>query len=299
MKIIACCSSIDLTHAVCRILGTEPIFPTHKRFSDGEISVDISSDDIQDDKCLLIHSLSDPVNDNMVTLLLTIDALKRGGANKIIVCLPYLAYTRQTHATSLIASLMHSAGVHQGITVDPHSHIENTAIPIDVLSTTQLFADHIKATYNLCDFVIVMPDQGSIERCKHVHGVLGLRSDLIRIDKVRADAVCTVQAIHGDVRGKRCIIVDDIINTGTTLCSAADALIKHGAAEVFAYCTHGVLSGDALVLVQKSLIKKLVITDTIEPQVKCVNMPKIKVISVAGLLAEHMNQLLMNKNHSA
>lgn len=292
MKIIAGCSSINLTQAICKILDTEPITPAYGRFSDGEISIDISPDDIQGDTCFLIHSLSEPANDNTIALLLTIGALKRGGAEKIIICLPYSAYTRQAHTLSLITSLMHAAGAHQCITIDPHSHVEDVSIPIDVLSTTQLFADHIKATHNLDNIVIVTPDQGGIERCIKIHEKLGLQSDLVIIDKIRTNGICSVQAIHGDVRGKRCIIMDDIIDTGTTLCCAAEALIQHGAIDVFAYCTHAVLSGNALVRVQQSVIKKLVITDTIAPRTETLNAPKLEIISMADLLEEHVNKSL-------
>ena len=290
MKIIGGCPSIALTHSVCRILKTRPIEVLCRRFPDGEITIHIT-EALQTDSCLLIHSLSEPVNDNVMTLLLTIDELKRSGAGKITVCLPYLAYTRQKHTMSLVASLLHTAGAHQCITIDPHSHVENAAIPIEVLSTAQLFADHIKATHSLDDLVIVSPDQGGIESCKQIHHKLGLKSDLIHVNKVRIDGVCTVQAIHGDVRGKRCIIVDDIIDTGTTLCSAAEALIKQGAVEVSAYCTHGVLSGEALERVQKSSIKKLVITNTIAPKMDTLNASKIELLSIAALFASHVHHL--------
>ncbi|MDP5370370.1 MAG: ribose-phosphate diphosphokinase, partial [Pseudomonadota bacterium] len=262
MKIIAGYSSVNLTHAVCKMLDTKPVLPTYKRFSDGEISVDIAQKDIQDDACLLIHSLSEPVNETIIALLLTINALKQSGAKKIVVCLPYLAYTRQT-AASLITSLIDAAGAHKCITIDPHTTIRNAIIPIDALSTAQLFADHIKATHNLQNLVIVAPDQGGVERCKHVRDALELTSSLACIDKIRVDGLCTVQAVHGDVLGKRCVIVDDIIDTGTTLCNAAEALIQNGALEVFAYCTHGVLSGGALDRVKQSPIMNLVITNTI------------------------------------
>lgn len=287
MRIIAGYSSINLTHAVCNSLNLEPIIPIYKRFFDGEISVTLA-EPLSDETCLLIHSLSDPVNDNVMALLLTISALKQAGARKIITCLPYLAYTRQDHTVSIITSLLHAAGAHHCITIDPHTHAENAAIPIDVLSTTGLFADHIKASHSLDNLVVVAPDQGGIERCKQLHNALGLVPDLICIDKIRIDGVCTAHAIHGDVRGKRCIIVDDIIDTGTTLCSAAEALVQRGATEVFAYCTHGVLSGEALNRVQQSAIKKLIITDTIEHQVKCIDMPKIEMISITGLLIQYI-----------
>jgi ribose-phosphate pyrophosphokinase len=290
MKIIAGCSSLDLTHAVCKILNIEPIVPAYKRFSDGEISV-TATEPLSDETCVLIHSLSEPVNDNIITLLLTINALKQSGADKIVVCIPYLAYTRQEHTVSLVISLMHAVGAHHCITIAPHSHIENAVIPINVLSTTQLFANHIKASHKLDNLMIVSPDQGGIERCRQVHSALGLASELIVIDKIRTNGACMAQTIHGDVRGKRCLIIDDIIDTGTTLCSAAEALMKHGAAEVFAYCTHGLLSGEAITLVQQSSIKKLVITDTIAPRTETLNASKIEVVSVSNLLAECVRYL--------
>ncbi len=286
MKIIAGYSSINLTHAVCNSLNLEPIIPIYKRFFDGEISVTLA-EPMRDEACLLIHSLSEPVNDNIITLLLTINTLKRSGADKIVVCIPYLAYTRQEHTVSLVISLMHAAGAHHCITIAPHSHIENAVIPINVLSTTQLFANHIKASHKLNNLIIVSPDQGGIERCRQVHSALGLASELIVIDKIRTNGACVAQTIHGDVRGKRCLIIDDIIDTGTTLCSAAEALIEHGATEVFAYCTHGLLSGEALTLLQQSPIKKLVITDTIAPKEDTLNAPKIEMISVAGSIAKN------------
>lgn len=291
MKIIAGYSNIDFTHAVCKILDIEPIIPAYKRFSDGEIAVDISSNDIQGDTCLFIHSLSEPVNDNTMALLLMIDALKRNGADKIIVCFPYLAYTRQKHAASLITSMIHAAGAHYCITIDPHSPIENTSIFIDVLTTTQLFADHIKAIHGLDNLVIVAPDQGGVERCTQVHDALGLKSELIRIDKIRANGVCSIQHIYGQVRGKRCIIIGDIIDTCATLCGAAEALTKHGATEVIAYCTHGILSSDAINHIQQSPITKLVVTNTIAPHSVILNVPKIEVLSLEKMLAEHIQRL--------
>lgn len=285
MKIVAGCSSVNLTQAVCKILDVEAVIPAYTRFSDGEVSVTLT-EPLTDETCILIQSLSDPVNDNVVALLLTIDALKQSGADKIIVCTPYLAYTRQEHTLLLIASLMHAAGAHECITIDPHSRVENTAILLESLSTTQLFADHIKASHSLDNLVIVAPDQGGIERCEHVRNALKLKSDLICIDKIRVDGLCTVQAIHGNVRGKRCVIIDDIIDTGTTLCSAAEMLMIRGAAEVFAYCTHGVPSGEALKRIQESPIKRLLITDTITPKQETLNMSKIERIGITGLLIQ-------------
>lgn len=285
MKIIAGCSSVNLAHTVCERLNTEPVIPVYKRFSDNEISVSLT-EHLQHETCLLVHSLSDPVNTNAMALLLTINALKQADAGKIIVCLPYLAYTRQDHTASLIISLMRTAGAHHCITIDPHSPVENAAIPVDALSATQLFADHIKASHSPDNLVIVAPDQGGIERCRKVHNALELTSELVIIDKVRTNGACIAKVIHGAVHDKRCIIVDDIIDTGVTLCSTVQALIQHGATEVFAYCTHGVLSGDALDHIQQSPLKKLVITDTITPKPETVAYPKIEVISVAGLLPQ-------------
>jgi len=286
MEIIAGSSSITLTHAVCRMLNIEPLTALCRRFSDGEILMTIS-EKLNGDACLLIHSLSEPVNDNVMMCLLTISALKRSGAGKITVCLPYLAYTRQDGAASLIPVLMQAAGAYQCIIIEPHLPVVNSMIPITVLTATQLFLDHINATHGVDNLVIVAPDRGGVERCMHVHEKLGLKTDLVYIDKIRQDSICSVQIIHGDVHGKRCIIVDDIIDTGATLCSAARALAGQGAAAVYAYCTHGVLSGSALDRVQDSWIEKLVITDTISPRQDVLNAAKIEVISITGLLVKH------------
>jgi ribose-phosphate pyrophosphokinase len=244
------------------------------------------------------------VNDNVMLLLLTLDALKRNHAGKIIVCLPYLAYTRQekptqhtSYAPELLMTLIHAAGAHQCITIDPHSNnVNHMQMPLNSVSTIQLFTDHITATHRLDEVVIVAPDQGAIERCTVIHNKLGLNSDLVRIDKIRTKDMCIVQEIHGNVRGKTCLIMDDIVDTGTTLCAAAAALTEQGATKVFAYCTHGVLSGGALDRIQKAPIEKLIITDTIAPKIETLCTSNIDVISVAAILAEHMG-LYMIADH--
>lgn len=284
MRIIASASCAETADTLSKALGVVPIRPTYTFFPDGEISVDISPESIKNSDCLLVHALTKPINNSIMMLLLEINALKRSRAGKIALYLPYLAYARQTHTQPLIASLIHAAGADACITIDPHTQLNNTAIPFETLSTCQLFADHIKATHPLDDLVIVAPDQGAIERCTQLHHTLSLTSEIAYIDKTRINGSCASHTLHGTVNGKRCIIIDDIIDTGTTLCNASNILIKHGAAGVFAYCTHGVLSEGALDRVQKSVIQKLVITNTIQQHPNTIASPRIEIICTAHLL---------------
>lgn len=294
MRVIASSSCIETAAAIGKTLNVELIKPNYTFFPDGEISVDISPKDINNHDCLLVHSLAKSINKSILMLLLEINALQHCGAKKITVFLPYLAYARQTHTQPLIAALMQTAGAHACITIDPHTYDKSASIPIKALYPTQLFADHIKATQQLDNLIIVAPDQGAIERCKYLHSTLGLTSDPVHIDKIRINGSCTPHTLHGAVKGKNCILVDDIIDTGETLCGAATILIQHGAADVMAYCTHGVLSEGALERVHESAIKRLVITNTINQQLDTKTDSKIEIICADHLLSAHSHKALLS-----
>jgi ribose-phosphate pyrophosphokinase len=286
MNIFAGYKSLNLTKYVCHILNRDHVNVDTNLFADGEISVALSDQHVLDGKpCVLVHAIAPPINESIMALLFSLDALKRRQANPVVACVPYLAYARRD--ADLILNLISAAGAHRCVTIDPHNIVFNDSLlRVDVLSTAQLFAEHISVHYALDDFVIVSPDKGGVERCRDIVEQLAIPSKLVVIDKLRTGNLCTVQAIHGDVRGKRCIIIDDIIDTGATLFSAASALMDQGALDVFTYCTHGVFSDGCLDRLEQSSIKKLIVTDTITLSNDILKSPKVEVISVAPLLAD-------------
>lgn len=263
-----------------------------KKFADGEIQVNIS-DSVRNDIVFIVQSTSNPVNDNLMELLIFIDALKRASAKEINVVIPYYGYSRQDRkaksrqpiSAKLVANLLQTAGANRVIAIDLHaSQIQGFFdIPTDHLTALLPIKDYITNHIQAANLCIVSPDHGGVKRARNIGKLIG--APIAILDKRRPEPnKAEVTAIIGDVKDKTCILVDDIVDTAGTLTAGAQALTNAGAKEVYAICVHGVLSDPAVERINQSPIKKLVITDTIAlPQEK--RCEKIDVISVADILA--------------
>lgn len=279
----------DLAREVVRELGLSLSEAHVKSFQDKEVFVDLLTR-VRGRVVVLIKPMSPPVNQSLVETLVFIDALKRAAAEKIILCCPYLGYSRQDRRTTkrspisskLVAGLLEKSGMHQIITVDLHAdQIQGFFDAVcDSLLTTELYASDIQKRF-VSPFVIVAPDVGALRRNRLLAKKLGC--ELVVIDKRRnADGESEVMNVIGNVHGKVCLLVDDLVDTGGTLCKAADALMKKGAIEVHAYCTHAVLSGCARARITQSPIASFTISNSI-PQKSL--PPKFRVLSLANMLA--------------
>jgi ribose-phosphate pyrophosphokinase len=233
-------------------------------------------------------------------LLLCIDALRRSSAKNITAVIPYFGYARQDRkvaprtsiSAKVVSNLITNAGASRIVTVDLHAgQIQGFFdIPVDNLFTTPMFAKYIKKKFKTKNLICVSPDVGGVQRTRGL--ATKLKIDLAIIDKRRPEAgKSEVMNIIGDVKGKNCIIVDDIIDSGGTIVNAVEALKKAGATDVYVFVTHAVLSGEAADKIKKSKIKKLIITDTIDNSLKIKNNSKIEVISIAPLMAEAINRI--------
>jgi len=270
-----------------------------KKFADGEIYVEIN-ENIRGNSVFVIQSTATPANDNLMELLLCIDALRRSSAKNITAVIPYFGYARQDRkvvprtsiSAKLVSNLITNAGAHRVVTVDLHAgQIQGFFdMPVDNLFTTPLFARYIKKNIKSRDLICVSPDAGGIERTRGL--ATKIHADLAIIDKRRPEpGKSKVMNIVGNVQGKDCIIVDDIIDSGGTIVNAADALVKKGAKNIYVFITHAVLSGDAINKLQKSKIKKLIITDSIDNSKKIRKASKIEVLSIAQLMAEAIKRI--------
>jgi ribose-phosphate pyrophosphokinase len=270
-----------------------------KTFSDGEISVEIE-ENVRGQDIYIIQPLCDPVNDNLMELLIMVDALKRSSVEEISVVLPYFGYSRQDRrarsarvpiTAKVVANMLTSMGVERLLTIDLHAdQIQGFFdIPVDNIYATPLFlADIHKQNYQ--ETIIVSPDVGGVVRARAL--AKQLNSDLAIVDKRRPEAnVSEVMQIIGDVKDKCCIIVDDICDTAGTLCHAADALKDQGASKVFAYITHPIFSGKADQNINNSTIDGIIVTDTIKLSKKINDTGKIRQITVAEMLAETLRRI--------
>lgn len=273
-----------------------------KRFSDGEVQINIE-DSIRNDVIFIIQSTSNPVNEHMMELLIFIDALKRASAKEINVVIPYYGYSRQDRkvksrqpiSAKLMANLLETAGANRVISLDLHSsQIQGFFdIPTDHLTAIKTLVNHIKENIGNENVVIVSPDHGGTQRADDVAKRLG-GVPLAIIDKRRPEPnMSSVEHIIGSVEGKTVIMVDDMVDTAGTLTAGAQALIDHGAKEVYAMCVHGVLSGPALERIMESPIKKLIITDTINHQKL---NEKIEVISVDDVFSVAIQKIYEGKS---
>ena len=288
-----------LAKSVAKNLGITLGKASVKTFSDGEISVEIE-ENVRGQDIYIIQPLCDPVNDNLMELLIMVDALKRSSVERISVVLPYFGYSRQDRrarsarvpiTAKVVANMLTSMGVERLLTIDLHAdQIQGFFdIPVDNIYATPLFlADIHKQNYQ--GTIIVSPDVGGVVRARAL--AKQLNSDLAIVDKRRPEAnVSEVMQIIGDVKDKCCIIVDDICDTAGTLCHAADALKDQGASKVFAYITHPIFSGKADQNINNSTIDGIIVTDTIKLSKKINDTGKIRQITVAEMLAETLRRI--------
>ena len=299
MKIISCNSNLPLSQEVAVQLSSNLVDAAVKRFSDSEIYVEIN-ENVRGEDVFVIQSTSYPANDNLMELLITIDALKRASARRITAVIPYYGYARQDRkpgprtpiTAKLVANLITSAGASRVLTLDLHAgQIQGFFdIPLDNLYAAPVFVKDIKKNYDLANTVIISPDVGGVARARQIAKKLNL--DLAIIDKRREKAgVSEVMNIIGEVAGKDCIFIDDLVDSAGTLCNAAKAVIDQGAKTAAAYITHGVLSNGAVARVKDSAIKELVITDTINNQAKLAESNNIRIVSVAPLIASAIDRI--------
>ena len=299
MKILTGNSNKLLSGKISKYLKNKLVNSSIKKFSDGEIYIEIN-ENIRGNSIFIIQGISSPANDNLMELLLCIDALKRSSAKNITAVIPYFGYARQDRkvvprtsiSAKLVSNLITKAGADRIVTVDLHAgQIQGFFdIPVDNLFATPIFSRHIKRKIKSKNLICVAPDVGGVERAR----ALGRKLDigLAIIDKRRpAPGKSQVMNVIGNVKGKTCIIVDDIIDSGGTIINAAEALIKRGAKEVHVYITHGVLSGEAVEKIRKSKIKNLVVTDTIDNSNKVKKARNIEILSISNLLAEAMKRI--------
>ena len=308
MRILACNSNRPLAQAIADYLGTGLTKANIRRFSDMEIFVEIS-ENVRGEDVFVIQSTCSPTNDNLMELLITLDALKRGSARRTTAVIPYFGYARQDRksgprtpiSAKLVANLITTAGADRVVTLDLHSgQIQGFFdIPLDNLFAAPVFINDIKSSSEDGKGVmIVSPDVGGVVRARLLASRLD--ADLAIIDKRRERAgVSEVMNIIGDVRGRRCILVDDIVDSAGTLCNAAVALMKAGAECVSAYVTHGVLSGAAVERVIASPLRELVITDSIPSTTAVAAANNIRQITIAPLMAESILRISEERSVSS
>ncbi len=265
------------------------------RFSDGEIAVEIE-DNVRGKDVFIIQSTCAPTNDNLMEVLVMTDALRRASAGRITAVIPYMGYSRQDRrvrsarvpiTAKVVANMLQAVGVDRVLTVDLHAdQIQGFFdVPVDNVYGSPILLDDLEKK-NYPNLVVVSPDVGGVVRARAVAKQLN-DADLAIIDKRRPEAnVAEVMHIIGEVEGRTCIIVDDMVDTAGTLCKAASALKQHGAARVVAYVTHPVLSGPAIDNITQSALDELVVTDTIPPSAAVAQCDKVRSLTVADMLAE-------------
>ncbi len=301
MKLISGNANRKLAEAIARritVYRGEPVSVADarvQRFNDGEIFVEIY-ENVRGEDVFVVQPTSNPANDNLMELLIIIDALRRSSASRITAVMPYFGYARQDRKTAartpisakLVANLITQAGADRVLTMDLHAgQIQGFFdVPVDNLYAAPVFALDIKHNISdLTNVTVVSPDVGGVVRARDLAKRIG--GDLAIVDKRRERAgEIESMTVIGDVAGRTCLIVDDMCDTAGTLCKAAELLMEKGATEVHAYISHGVLSGPAIGRVEKSALKSLVITDSIEPTEAAIACPNIRVVSIAPMLAQ-------------
>jgi len=307
MKIIAGNSNIPLVESISKYLRVPITKAAIRRFPDMEIFVEIQ-ENVRGEDVFCIQSTSFPANDNLVELLVVIDALKRGSAKRITAVIPYYGYARQDRKSSprspisakLVANLITKAGADRVLTVDLHAgQIQGFFdVPTDNLYASPVFIKDIKKRFKKNKIVIVSPDVGGVTRARAV--AIALNVDLAIIDKRRERAgESEVMNIIGDVKESNCIIIDDIVDSAGTICNAAKALKDADAKNVSSYITHGVLSGDAVERVKNSSIDRLVVTDTIKTTKVIKKTKNIQQLTLAPLLGEAIKRISREKSVSS
>lgn len=307
MKVVACNSNRPLAEAIAAYMNIELTSASVRRFSDMEVFVEIH-ENVRGKDVFVVQSTSSPTNDNLMELLICLDALRRGSARRITAVMPYFGYARQDRKTGprtpisakLVANLITQAGADRVVTLDLHSgQIQGFFdIPLDNLYAAPVFSKDIKARLGSERPMIVSPDVGGVVRARTIASRID--ADLAIIDKRRERAgVSEVMNIIGDVSGRDCIMVDDIVDSAGTLCNAAQALMDSGANSVSAYVTHGVLSGAAVSRVAKSPLENMVITDSIQPTEDVKFTDNIRVLSIAPLMAEAITRISEERSVSS
>ncbi|MEP1209377.1 MAG: ribose-phosphate pyrophosphokinase [Rhizobiaceae bacterium] len=288
---------LDITLGKCEV----------KRFADQEIFVEIQ-ENVRGEDVFILQSTSYPANDNLMELLIMIDAARRSSARRITAVLPYFGYARQDRkpgprtpiSAKLVANLITEAGADRVLTLDLHAgQIQGFFdIPTDNLFAVPVMSRDLRANYNVDNLMVVSPDVGGVVRARAL--ARRVNSPLAIVDKRRdKPGESEVMNVIGDVSGRDCILIDDIIDSGGTLCNAAEALLANGAISVTAYISHGVLSGGAVARITSSKLKELVITSTIEPTPAVQAAHNIRVISIADLIGEAINRTALEQSVSS
>ncbi|MCV0384491.1 MAG: ribose-phosphate pyrophosphokinase [Erythrobacter sp.] len=300
MKIMAANSNLPLARAIAGYLEMPLTDASVRRFADEEIFVEIH-ENVRGEDVFVVQSTSYPANDNLMELLICIDALKRASARRITAVVPYFGYARQDRkpgprtpiSAKLVANLVTQAGADRVLAVDLHAgQIQGFFdIPTDNLYAAPVMAADIQARYGDQDLMVVSPDVGGVVRARALAKRLD-NAPLAIVDKRRdRPGESEVMNIIGDVSGRHCILIDDIIDSGGTLCNAAQALLDSGARSVTAYITHGVLSGSAVARVDASALEELVITDTIRPTDEALDSKRIRILPIAPLIGEAVRRI--------
>jgi ribose-phosphate pyrophosphokinase len=299
MKLLAGNSNRSLAEAIAQHLNLPFTKAVVRRFADMEVFVEVQ-ENVRGEDMFVLQSTSYPANDNLMELLVIIDALRRASARRITAVIPYFGYARQDRkvgprtpiSAKLVANLITGAGANRVLTVDLHAgQIQGFFdIPTDNLYAQPVIAKDIQDYLGGRDLMVVSPDVGGVVRARGLAKRLG--ADLAIVDKRRERAgESEVMNIIGDVRGRVCLLVDDIVDSGGTMCNAADALLEQGAEEVYAYATHGVFSGGAAARIQASRLKSVVVTDSIAATEEVRKCPSIRRISIAPLLGVALHRI--------
>ena len=307
MKLVSGNSNIPLSQDIAKYLGVELVKATIKKFPDKEIFVEIQ-ENVRGEDVFVLQSTSFPTNDHVMELLITIDALKRGSSKSIAAIMPYYGYARQDRksgprspiSAKLVANLISTAGADRALMVDLHAgQIQGFFdIPTDNLFAAPVFIDDIKKNFESNNTVIVSPDVGGVVRARAI--AKRVNCDLAIIDKRREKAsVSEVMNVIGEVKEKKCILIDDICDTAGTLTNAANALKSKNADSVYAYITHGVLSNPAIERINNSPIDKMIITDSILARNDVKESTKITQLSIAPLIGEAIGRITENKSVSS
>ena len=307
MKILTCNSNRPLAEAITAYLGLPLMKASVRRFSDMEVFVEIH-ENVRGEYVFVIQSTSYPANDNLMELLVALDALRRSSARRVTAVIPYYGYARQDRksgprtpiSAKLVANLITKSGADRVLTLDLHAgQIQGFFdIPTDNLYAEPVLVKDIRDTHPGKDLVIVSPDVGGVFRARQIARRLDV--DLAIVDKRRERAgVSEVMNIIGEVEGRHCILVDDIVDSAGTLCNSAEALMDNGAEGVYAYSTHGVLSGGAVARVSASPIKEVVITDSIVATEAVRLSQNIRQLTIAPLMAEAIQRISEERSVSS
>lgn len=307
IKIFCGNSNPELAHAVCKELGLPTGQSEVKSFADGEVSVTLI-ETVRGADVFLIQSTCKPVNDSLMELLIMIDAFRRSSAKRITAVLPYFGYARQDRkpgprtpiSAKLVANLITEAGANRVLTLDLHAgQIQGFFdIPTDNLYAVPVIARDVRAHYGTSNVMVVSPDVGGVVRARSL--AKRIDAQLAIVDKRRdRPGESEVMNVIGEVTGKDCLLFDDIVDSGGTLCNAAEALLAKGATSVTAYITHGVLSGGAVARIAGSKLKELVITDSIQPTPAIEAAHNIRVLSISDLIGEAVSRTASEESVSS